>query len=229
MKLLPKNKSHFHEIILLLVFAFLWNYGAYLGARLIAASWYHHDITTDIDLMIPFVPWTVSIYIGWYIFWAFNYYLCALRQRDERDRFFCADAMAKVICFLIFVIVPTTNIRPNIAGDLDIWERLMKLVYHLDSADNLFPSVHCLVSWFCFIAVRARKDIPVWYHHLSLLIAVAICISTLTTKQHGIVDVFGGILIAEVCYGLAGFPKVCRVYSSIYSHVFKKIQKQREY
>lgn len=39
----------------------------------------------------------------------------------------------------------------------------MRFVYAVDAADNLFPSIHCLVSWFCYIGLRGRRDIPVWY------------------------------------------------------------------
>ena len=35
---------------------------------------------------------------------------------------------------------------------------------------------------------------------MSLLIAVSICISTLTTKQHVLIDVFAGVALAELSY-----------------------------
>ena len=31
----------------------------------------------------------------------------------------------------------------------------MRVLYRVDEADNLFPSIHCLTSAFCFIAVLA--------------------------------------------------------------------------
>lgn len=45
--------------------------------------------------------------------------------------------------------------------------------------------------------------------------AAAVCLSTMTTRQHVIADVAGGILLAEGCYYVAGYPKVCAVYSKI--------------
>ena len=76
----------------------------------------------------------------------------------------------------------------------------MRLLYRMDAADNLLPSIHCLTSWFCFLAVRKNEKIPVWYKWVSLLIAVSICISTLTTKQHVLIDVFAGVALAELSY-----------------------------
>ncbi len=76
----------------------------------------------------------------------------------------------------------------------------MLWLYSMDPANNLFPSIHCLTSWFCVIAIRKQKRIPTWYQVLSVIIALAICISTLTTKQHVVVDVFAGVFLAEFSY-----------------------------
>ncbi len=213
MKKILKNKPDFRETAFILILAFLWNEAVYLGTRQIAQSWHHYDMTASIDRLVPFLPWTVSIYFGCYLFWCINYYLCAVQERTERDRFFCADALAKGICFVLFLLIPTTNIRPEIIGET-VWDILMKLLYQIDAADNLFPSIHCLVSWFCWIGVRKREDIPVLYRHFSLAMAVAVCISTLTTRQHVIADVIGGVALAEVSYILAGYAKVRRYYSN---------------
>ena len=214
MKMILKNKPDFKETALILGIAFLWNEVVYLGARQIAQSWHHYDMTTAIDRLVLFLPWTISIYFGCYLFWCINYYLCAVQERPERDRFFCADTLSKGICFVLFLLIPATNIRPEIVGDT-VWDILMKLLYQIDAADNLFPSIHCLVSWLCWIGVRKRKDIPVLYRHFSLAMAVAVCISTLTTRQHVIADVIGGVVLAEICYHISGKQRVRRVYSGI--------------
>lgn len=78
------------------------------------------------------------------------------------------------------------------------------LLYQMDAADNLFPSIHCLNSWFCYIAVRSRREIPRWYQRFSFWAALAVFVSTLTTKQHVIADVIGGALLAEVTWQIAG-------------------------
>lgn len=222
MKMILKNKIDFKEAALILGIAFLWNEAVYLGARQIAQSWHHYDMTTSIDRLVPFLPWTVSIYFGCYLFWCINYYLCAVQERTERDRFFCADALAKGICFVLFLLIPATNIRPEIIGET-VWDTLMKMLYSVDAADNLFPSIHCLVSWLCWIGVRRQKDIPVFYRYFSLAMAMAVCISTLTTRQHVIADVVGGVVLAEVSYILAGYKKLCRYYSIGISQIKRKL------
>lgn len=218
-----KNKQQTTEIMFLLSATFLLNQSVYYLARIIAKNWQHYDMTTSADLRIPFLPWTVSIYFACYLFWCVNYYLCAAQSSAaqssaERNRFFCADAIAKIICFLLFVTIPTTNIRPEVVGN-DIWSFLMKFLYRIDAANNLFPSIHCLVSWFCWIGVRKRKELPVWYRCFSLAMAVSVCISTLTTRQHVIADVIAGIGLAEACYFIAAFPKIRSCYCVILSRL----------
>ena len=223
MKQFLKNKPDFRETILVLAITFIWNETVYLSARHIARSWHHYDMTTSFDRLVPFLPWTVSIYFGCYLFWCINYFLCAVQNTKDRDRFFCADILAKGICFFLFLLIPATNIRPEITGKT-VWDTLMKLLYWMDAADNLFPSIHCLGSWFCWIGVRKRKEIPVIYRCFSFVMAIAVCISTLTTRQHVIADVIGGVLLAEGCYCITGCTKICAVYSAVISRI-KRILK----
>ncbi|MCR5106802.1 MAG: phosphatase PAP2 family protein, partial [Lachnospiraceae bacterium] len=84
-----------------------------------------------------------------------------------------------------------------------IFEKAMVWLYSVDPADNLFPSIHCLSSWICVIAVRTQKRIRKSYKIVSVVMAVLICISTLTTKQHVMVDVIAGVLLAELSYKIA--------------------------
>lgn len=212
------------EIQLVLIGALIWNVTVYFGTRLVAWSWPHHDITTTFDMRFPFMPWTIVIYIGSYLFWVVNYCICAVQDRQERHRFFCADWMAKIIALIIFLTFPTTNLRPEITGN-GLWDVSMKLLYWVDRPDNLFPSLHCLVSWLCWIGVRKRKDVSVFYRYGSLLIAVAICLSTMTTKQHVLVDVIGGIALAEICYAAAGASKIRGVYSALIARLLRRLNR----
>ena len=88
-------------------------------------------------------------------------------------------------------------------------------LYSIDAADNLFPSIHCLVSWFCYIGIRDRKEIPEWYKQVSLGIAVLVFISTLLTKQHVLVDVAGGVLLGTVCFMVGKKTRLYCTYTKI--------------
>lgn len=191
------------RIIALPFFAVLWNQVVYYGGHTLAKNLTHQNLEIGIDGLIPFVPWTLLIYVGCYIFWSVNYTICAMAEKYEAYRLFCADFISKTICFFFFVFLPTTNVRPEILGNT-FWEIGMKLLYQMDAPTNLLPSIHCLVSWFSFIGIKKNKNVSMVYKLFSLLMAIAVCVSTLTTKQHVIVDVIAGILLAEISYWFAG-------------------------
>ena len=210
-----------------LVFSFVFNCLVYSGSRAVAGSWYHHNIESNLDLRLPFLPQFLIIYFGCYIFWAANYILAARQDREEVYRFFTADFISRCVCLVIFLAYPTTNTRPVIEGS-GFWDLLAGWLYSIDAADNLFPSIHCLVSWFCFLAVKGQKKIPIWYKAVSFILAVLVFLSTLFTKQHVIVDVAGGIFLAQGCFWIGKHTEIWHIYEHIGNKIEKAITKHIE-
>ena len=204
-----------------LLIAVALNFSVYFGARVIAGDWKHHNIEGPLDGMIPFVPFTAVIYLGCYLFWIVNYILIARQEKQEVCRFFTADFISRLICLACYLIYPTTNGRPVVEAE-GFWNQVMRFLYTADAADNLFPSIHCLVSWFCFAGLR-RSNIPGWYKGASCVMAVLVCISTLTTKQHVVIDVAGGVALAEFCLWIAKKPKVWKVYEKLLDEIDGKL------
>ena len=210
-----------------LVFSFVFNCLVDSGSRAIAGGWYHHNIESNLDLRLPFVPQFLIVYFGCYIFWAVNYILAARQEKEQVYRFFTADFISRCVCLIIFLAYPTTNTRPVIEGS-GLWDLLAGWLYSIDAADNLFPSIHCLVSWFCYLGIRGRKEIPRWYQSVSMVIAILVFASTLLTKQHVIVDVAGGILLAEFCFFIGRKTDLYRIYERFGSRIEQKIRRLTE-
>lgn len=210
-------------MILPLILAFSWNNLVYFGSRLITSEWKHINAEIFVDEKIPFVPWTVIFYLSCYLFWIVNYLIGSRMEKSEAFRFLAADFFAKTICLFCFFLFPTTNTRPLIEGT-SIWEKMMQSVYAADAADNLFPSIHCLTSWFCYIAVRKNPVIKAPYRIFSLLYALAVCVSTLTTKQHVVIDMVGGIFLAEVSFYLVQRLSFVKVYEKALMTVNSKLR-----
>lgn len=202
-----------------LVFAVLFNFTVYYGSRVIAGSWQHYNIESRFDDCIPFWPPSVVIYFGSYLFWIVNYILIARQGKKEVCQFFSCDFLSRTACFACYLLFPTTNTRP-VVQSTGFFNQIMTFLYSIDAADNLFPSIHCLVSWLCYIGLRDRRDVPVWYRRGSCFMAILICISTLTTKQHVIWDVAGGILLAEICFRLGKKQTVWRTYQKLTDKVY---------
>lgn len=192
--------------------AVIWNQAVYYGGAWLARGARHYDWTLPIDRATPFLPWTVSIYFLCYLFWAVSYVWMARQKKMLTYRFFCADFISKAACLACFLLLPTTNVRPEVEG-AGLWEALMGFLYQADAPVNLFPSIHCLVSWLCWIGVRDREDISPWCRYGAFWVAAAICLSTLTTRQHVVIDVAGGIALAEASWQAASLEPVFRKYA----------------
>lgn len=208
--------------IIPLIFAVSFNMAVYCGSRIIAGDWYHYNIESSLDRMIPLWAPSVIIYLGCYLFWGVNYVLIARQDKETVCQFFSADFLSRVVCLIFFLIFPTTNVRP-VLDTSGFWNQILSYVYSIDAADNLFPSIHCLVSWFCYIGIRGNKNIPVWYRGLSCIMALLVCISTLLTKQHVIIDVIGGVLLAESCLLFTKKTSVWKIYGTILDKLNGKI------
>ncbi len=189
----------------------LFNRLSYEGGRFLSKGSIHSDLSLPADSLVPFLPWTIVIYLGCFFWWGWVYWLIARQKRHEANRFFCAFNLAHLICLICFVAFPTTITRPVLTGET-IWENLLAYLYYLDPEDNLFPSIHCTVSWLCFAGTRSKKY-PYAIRIGSFLMVLLVCISVLTIKQHVIVDVAGGILLGEVCYQCCGMPVILNNYT----------------
>ncbi len=202
---------------ILIIAALIIHLMTYCGTRLFTRKFYHYNLTTSIDDKIPLIPCMICIYFGCYIFWAINYYMGCTQEEDKAICFICSEILAKILCCICYVFFPTTNVRPLI-GDVDAFNRMLLWLYRIDAPDNLFPSIHCLTSWLSVIAVRDQKRIPQWYKNISVVMVILVCISTLTLKQHVIVDVISGVLLGELSYRL-----VCLIKPYILQTSFSRI------
>ncbi|HKM03450.1 MAG TPA: phosphatase PAP2 family protein [Lachnospiraceae bacterium] len=205
-----------------LIICFLVNSFVYSGSVLIMKNAYHYDFTSGVDKKIPFVKEWISIYVVCYIFWLINYVLICREGKEKWYRFATADLLSRFICAIFFIALPTTNIRPLVLGD-DIFSGLVRLVYRLDQPTNLFPSIHCLVSWYCFIGIRKSKKIPLWYKVFSCVFAILVCVSTQFTKQHYLIDIAGGIIIAELCFFITTHTQIYRRIEKAFDRVGRRV------
>ena len=208
-------------VILPLISIFVLNCLIYWGTGVLTADRYHFDFTMSLDRAVPLIPQFIWIYILAFPFWAVNYILAAQRGKDGFYRFVATDLTVHITCFIIFLVLPTTNVRPEIAGTT--WsQQMLKFVYLMDggnSPSNLFPSIHCYVSWLSWRGVSKSENIPKWYQHFSLIFAILIIISTQVLKQHYLVDAIAGVALVELAW---------RFYSKgnrheIFRHFFEKI------
>ena len=161
------------------------------------------------DQAIPFLPWTVWLYgtITWASFLAW----LQVPDQHHARRMFVAVVSACAVCWAGFVLYPTTYPRelwplPPFSGDASwfaAWTRYeLADLRAVDSPSNCFPSMHVAMATSISVTWAGFLRRP-WARPLPLVWAAVVCICTLTTKQHYIVDVPGGMLAGLVGLGLA--------------------------
>lgn len=187
----------------------------YSGTKLFMDGAHHYNFETAFDLATPFLPWSVLIYTGAFVYWYISYALILRDEKENAFRFLWAHMLSLVVLFLCFVFLPTTNTRPEVTGHT-LWDWGMRIIYASDTPTNLFPSLHCQFSWLCCRALGHTKKVPKWFQVFAYVFTILIFISTLTTKQHVIVDVFSGWLLAEIAFDLCKSTRIMQPFYRVF-------------
>jgi len=156
---------------------------------------------TDLDHDIPFIKAYVIPYMMWMPFLYFTLVYFYFKDRKLYFTALIAYTVSVLICYGIYIVFQTTVPRPVIA-DTDVLSMLVLFIYQNDAPFNCFPSIHCLSSYLLYTAARKSKAIGQWETASIGAIALIIIISTLFVKQHVVLDVFAGIILAHLIYSL---------------------------
>lgn len=152
-----------------------------------------------VDDWIPFLEWTIWIYVSYYLFLILAVWL----PDDDRLRSDAAYGLvlAGLIGLIIFTLLPTSVERPSpsAAGATGL---VWRLLFSVDTMVNALPSLHVANTCLAAVALASRSRVwrvivPAW--------AAMIILSTLTTKQHYAIDLPGGLLLAAICYIIVRF------------------------
>ena len=211
-KLLPKYA------VVSLVFCFAWNCFVYWSTQFLCAGREHFDLTTDFDRWVPVQSWWVLIYVASFLFWVVCYIFTArLNEKEFWFRFVTADLLSRTVCGVIFIILPTTNVRPELAMD-SVWDVMLSIIYRLDL--------------LCYLGLRKSDKISAKTKAGVLIFALLIFASTQFTKQHYIVDVISGVALTLLCYNIAMrtslYKPVMAVFERINEKLFRGMNEKQE-
>lgn len=156
-----------------------------------------HMISTRLDDALPRIPVFIFIYVLAYVQWIVAYIIITRDSREHCCRFVSGELTSKIIAMFILLAYPTTFVRPPVeVTNLTSW--VMAFIYKSDTPTNLFPSMHCVASWFCFRGSLGLKKMPKWYAWVQGFFSLLVFASVLLVKQHVWPDIVGGIAVAEL-------------------------------
>jgi len=167
---------------------------AYLGTAGFNAARAPRVLAWDAIWIFPFVSAFVVPYLSAY---ALPFVAAAsLRDRAKFRRFAAVAVGTMAFSAICFILFPLTLARPEIPL-ASLSDRLLAALYAADRPTNLFPSLHVSLSFLFALAVGdARPRLRPWMIAWAALVAV----STLFTRQHYLIDVVGGVIVAWIAW-----------------------------
>ena len=194
------------------------NFLTYNGTRLLTGGLLHHDFSLPIDSALPFIPAFSVIYLLAYVQWVTGFIMAARESREFCYKALSGEIIAELICLVIFLAVPTAIERPEITS-AGFFSAVTRFIYQVDTPDNLFPSLHCLESWFCLRCSFKMKSTGRPYRCFSLIFSLLVFASTVFIKQHIVVDIFAGIIVCEAGLLIAEKADAGRVFEMLGSRL----------
>ena len=178
----------------------------FYGTRFVLPFLPKYHLDTALDAMIPFRPGWIVVYYVSFAFWIVSAVLILAESRAYARRAAASYMLAMILSCVFFLVFPTTITRPASDGS-GFFPSCVRLLYQIDSPENLFPSLHVLVTYYCLRAAKGSRWFPKWFFPAGAAFLILVCISILLIKQHVIADIPAGIAVAELSLQLVLFRK----------------------
>lgn len=148
-------------------------------------------IENSLDKSIPYIPWTVLIYVSLYPYIFIVLWLC---DKEIFEHMLSTYYVEMFVAFLIFLFLPTQYVWDHSKYNDFFTRYVFSPLKELDKSFNSFPSAHVFLSLtapFILLALGKLKKGLIF-----LVWGVMISITTVTVKQHYVIDILGGIVFA---------------------------------
>jgi len=136
---------------------------------------------------IPFLVWTVLPYL---LLINLMYLPIFIKKENYFKKSIIALTTAVLINYLIFIVFPTYMIRHTPPTSEGFFNKLYLWLLSIDGPANCFPSGHITSPGIgCWYFAKAYPK----SRYVLLFLFVFLCSTVITTKQHYVLDIFGGI------------------------------------
>lgn len=155
-----------------------------------------------LDDLIPFCKYAIIPYVMWFPWIPFTlFYILRHAPRADFWRLCLPLFAGMTLSLLFYVMVPNgLALRPHSVPGSDFFAEAVRTLYRHDTPTNVCPSIHVfnsvtlMLAYYrcsCFDTPRRR-----WMRPAAAALCLAITLSTMLLKQHSVIDVVFGILLA---------------------------------
>ena len=168
----------------------------FLPERLIVDS--YHSTQIAFDELIPFLPGFVYCYLLWFPLLVFGGFWMLFFDGPVLRRYMIFLMCAYFICAAVYLLYPNgQDLRPEDLVVHDLSTAIMAFIYRVDTNTNVLPSLHVIGSMgAAFALCSSRRIRRTWIKAAIAVLAVLVSISTVFVKQHGVLDVLAGLVVA---------------------------------
>ena len=175
----------------------------FIGSYVARGTVYRPELS--LDRALPLLPFWSLVYGALYMF-LIVLPVFVVRQEEHIRRTFWAYLAVWLFAYAVFLAYPTAAPRPkSVPGDgFAVWGLLA--LYGSDPPFNCFPSLHVAHSFISALTCyRVHRRLGLVAAGAASLVAV----STLFTKQHYVLDVLAGVILAFAAYRvfLRSYPR----------------------
>ncbi len=159
----------------------------------------YHIVYSKLDDYIPFYKPAILMYSSWFLMLVIPFvYLLKRKSYDNMYNIIIPMFLAMYISLIIYVIYPTAlDIRVTDITGNDICSWIIRKIQGIDAPNNVCPSIHVSTTVIIYNQFRKILKDNKKSKAFFLLWSVGICISTMLVKQHSIIDVVCGIILAH--------------------------------
>lgn len=159
-------------------------------------------IHTTLDDAIPFLPIFIIPYVIWYAYVPLAMLYIYFKDKKAFTKQILTTVSGMAVCIFIFFVYPTAiDFRPTAEGEgFLLW--VCRLIFANDKSVNVLPSLHCfeavIIHLTTFHSENMKNKLTV--RITSAVLVVLICLSTVFVKQHSVLDLIFGVVLAVVMY-----------------------------
>lgn len=182
-----------YEKIILIAILIILHTAVYKSIQILVP--YGVSLYTNIDAMIPFLALFVIPYSLIIPVMVVPFVLSVKKSKLFRKTAY-AFITTTLISDIIYVLFQTTTVRADVplTGFFNQW---VLYIYGVDSPLNCFPSLHVSMAALAFLTTY---KIDKKFSYFVLPVSILIVLATVFIKQHNLIDVAGGLLLAGASY-----------------------------
>ncbi len=202
MEKIKKEQLKEYRYVLLVLYVPIYFAGFFLVEKLVPATADYWVSYCPADDLIPFCEYFVVPYYLWYVLlFTVGIYLMIKDPRQFKLYMYCI-IIGFSFCVIFCVLFPNgQDLRPAVFPRDNFFTDMVRAIYTADTNTNVIPSVHVIGAIFAAFGVCSTKTLKkTWLKPGSVFLAALISISTCFIKQHSLLDVVAGVLLAGIIY-----------------------------